>query len=256
MPVFPKEEIPGPLYNLIDEAPILTPSMLGGFGSSALAVMCGKAAVHMPDGELENAIIWSVVIDESGLAKSPSFKRAISPVRSLELDLEIDATITMEALMRLLADSTGDATGLIASDELSGFLRGIGQYKSGGVGSDRSKFMELWNSGYRSPYQRVGGSKNGTLGVDLNVRDPVLSVCGGLTRSSLGLLGNEEDGFRARWLPFVSDSKPGEFETSPVSPEWSKAIREDGREHKSSSARWNLGRAGLEARSRRPRSGG
>ena len=86
------------------------------------------------------------------------------------------------------------AGGILKNGELASFLKGLGQYKSGG-GSDRYD-DDTW-SGEPISIERVGqgGKKNA---IQIYVRQPRLSIIGGLVPDNVKLLGSETDGLRAR----------------------------------------------------------
>ena len=102
--------------------------------------------------------------------------------------------ITIEMTARWLA--RGDGTGGVDADELTEWLRSLSKYRQGG-GTDAARWLGLWST---QPwrYQRVDSH------IDLLVRRPVITVCGGIQPQFLPLLGREGDGMRPRWLPHMS----------------------------------------------------
>jgi|GEM_PF-3565321 len=98
---------------------------------------------------------------------------------------------TLETLARLHEENP---TGLgILPDELSSVLDGIGQYKRN-VGSDKAKWLELWNGGAFS---------NPTSEQDRFLSKTFVPVCGGIQEDLLHKLINTEnltDGYAARFL--------------------------------------------------------
>lgn len=107
------------------------------------------------------------------------------------------------------------------ADELSGWARSMGQYKSG-RGADRQHWLSAWSAGPITILRR-------TLPEPIVIPRPALSVLGGLPPDVLGELADEqgrEDGFIHRilftwpeWRPtrwsddVVSDATRGEYET-------------------------------------------
>jgi hypothetical protein len=171
-------------------------------------------------------ILWQVLLGESGDGKNPPMARALEPAAEryewmiadwdakcelAEKDKKdaprrpqalVNSSASMEAIVRWLS-ATGGA-GILRNGELASFLKGLGQYKAGG-GSDRYDAMDMW-SGEPVSIERVGqgGRRNA---IQIYVREPRLSVVGGLVLDNLKLLGPESDGLRARFLPVLPSSQ-------------------------------------------------
>ena len=113
----------------------------------------------------------------------------------------MQSSVGVEAIARWLSATGGG--GILKNGELASFLKGLGQYKSGG-GSDRYDAMDMW-SGESISIERVGqgGKKNA---IQIYVRQPRLSIVGGLVPDNVELLGSETDGLRARFLPVLPSS--------------------------------------------------
>lgn len=107
---------------------------------------------------------------------------------------------TVEAIARRLAENPRGL--ILTTDELSGLVAGLNQYKAGGKGNDRQFFLSAWDqSGYS--IERVEEGKS------LYLPRPFLCVIGAIQpdvlatlRGSPDLLGNPapDDGFFDRFL--------------------------------------------------------
>lgn len=167
----PREPDESPLTELSRPFPTLAlPEAVRGLvAAGAAAIGCDPAYIAMPllavlgaaignsrrirlkKAWSEPAIIWSAIVGNSGTVKSPALDLALRPVRALQAKsfafmgktpptryLTNDATI--EAIAGLLQKQPRGL--LLASDELSGWLRSHDAYKSGRSG-DTAKWLEL-----------------------------------------------------------------------------------------------------------------
>lgn len=224
IPDYPAATIPGPLGELVaagrDSG--LQPAFIGGAGLAALATVAGLANLRITASWTERPALWIPLIGPRGSGKTPAQTFSYRLLR--ELDAERQALygdemciwqetprrergerpkdesrriddVTLEMVARWL--SRGDGTGGVDVDELSGWLRGMGRYRSSGDGGDRARWLSLW-SAQPWRYQRVTGD------IDIPISRPVLAVCGGLQPPLHHLLGGEEDGLRPRWLPHLA----------------------------------------------------
>ena len=237
-PEFPHHKARGPLRNLLDWAekdglPVSFVAAAGEVaGAGAAAVVTGIDGRPGPGATLKPTatrtvlpILWQVLIGESGDGKNPSIDRALTPASryydvliadwearceraQAEEDDEpprpqalMQSSVGSEAIARWLSATGGG--GLLRNGELASFLKGLGQYKSGG-GSDRYDAMDMW-SGESISIERVGqgGRKNA---IQIYVRHPRLSIIGGLVPDNVKMLGSETDGLRARFLPALPSS--------------------------------------------------
>lgn len=224
LPIYPVNDVPGPLGNLIKEGVQsgLHPCLVGGAGLAALGAVTGTATVEVYERSWEeNPSLWVPLMGPPGAGKSPAMEFAHKRLQDLDagsreqyiVELEewreakgkgkspVDLTriqqdATTEAIVRWLA--AGDGTGAIVADELTAWLRGLNKYRAGGSdGGDRARWLANW-AGASWSYIRVTG------GVNLMVRRPVVTICGGLQTELHHLLGPEDDGFRVRWLPHIA----------------------------------------------------
>jgi hypothetical protein len=67
---------------------------------------------------------------------------------------------------------------------------------------DTGLLLQLW-SGNNASYTRVGTGRGGGNDVDLYVPRPTCSILGDLQPKFHGLLGQDDDGMRPRWMPHV-----------------------------------------------------
>jgi hypothetical protein len=128
----------------------------------------------------------------------------------LEQVMTTDATL--EALAGLLGDNPRGI--LMAQDELTGWVRGMGQYKQA-KGADRQQWLSLWSG---SPI--IVNRRNRPDALVLP--RPFVAVCGGLQPDMLGELSDERgrrDGFIHRVLFTHPDPMPlGEWTEAEVAP--------------------------------------
>ena len=106
---------------------------------------------------------------------------------------------TKEGITRLL--SRNDHGVLLIADELSGFIAGLNQYKSGGKGDDRQFFLSCWD-------QQVLKIERAVKENCLTIHRPFLAICGGIQPDVLPSIRGEskggfeppDDGFFDRFL--------------------------------------------------------
>ena len=108
----------------------------------------------------------------------------------------------MEALGRILNEQDGVTLDI---DELSMFLRGMGEYKR--RSGDRGRWLSYW-SGDPVRVTRVGSGGKPKNEVDMYAPRPTVVICGGLQTPHHELLGSEDDGFRPRWLVHLAELMP------------------------------------------------
>ncbi|HLI37921.1 MAG TPA: DUF3987 domain-containing protein [Streptosporangiaceae bacterium] len=233
-PEFPHARARGPLRDLLDWAgrdglPVSYVAAAAEVaGAGAAAAVTGLDGRPGPGATLKPTptrtvlpVLWEALIGESGDGKNPSINHALTPAAEYYAALLADwdarcqagddcprpqavvqSSIGAEAITRWLSATGGG--GILRNGELASFLKGLGQYKSGG-GSDRYDAMDLW-SGDPISMERVGPGGGRRNSVQIYVRQPRLSVIGGLVTGNLKLLGSETDGLRARFLPVLPSS--------------------------------------------------
>jgi hypothetical protein len=235
IPDYPLDILPKPLQDLIQAHPSLPPALIVGAALAALAAAIGpNVEIELRPGWRRRGILWIANIAPRGAGKSPAQEAALGPVRAHDAKVlpEYQAAVrewrqkpakgrgprpqdptilgsdtTLEALARRLDRSSGAAT--LAFDELSQFLRGLGEYKRGG-GGDRGRTLALW-TGDSWRIERV------TDDLDIYIPRPTVVICGGLQPALHELLGGDADGMRPRWLAHLAgmptihsqDAEPG-----------------------------------------------
>jgi hypothetical protein len=117
--------------------------------------------------------------------------------------------ITAEAVaMRLEENPRGL---LQAQDELTGFLRGLDQYKSGGKGNARQLYLKIW-SGRAIIVDRKGSDE------PLAVPQPYVTLQGGIQPAVLHeIAGGRDDGFLDRFLFGYPDPHQGGYSDESIS---------------------------------------
>ncbi len=118
--------------------------------------------------------------------------------------------ITIEALaVRLEQNPRGV---LSAHDELTGFIRGLDQYKSGGKGNARQAYLKLWANA--SIIVDRKGSDDPVV-----VPNPYVTLLGAIQPSLLSELpGGRSDGFLDRFLTAYPAPRPSGYSESTVKP--------------------------------------
>ncbi len=237
-PKYPVDKLIGPLADLVASSALPAP-LVAGAGLAALAGVCPAAQLWVYT-DLVPPIVWIADIAPSGGGKSPAITRAFQQSREQDSVLyaaysqQLDAwkatpsgqrgpkpadrthlieDMTIEKLARQLKESPHR---IAVHDELASGIKNIGQYKR--QNGDRDRYLGLWTGGpWR--YSRVGGD------VDILVEHPVLTIVGGLQIARLDVLGGDEDGFRPRWLPHLSDADDIPWVASRTATEWDAAIK-------------------------------
>jgi hypothetical protein len=235
-PEYPVAALCGPLSDFVVQVSGngLSAAFAGGAGLSALATMAGKARLEtLSDRRPVPPILWVPLLGTTGSGKSPAIDKAVMRVEYLDnldqqqrridrengKDVRRDGSllvddVTVEQLAYHLHDGAGYAG--IITPELTGFLGSMSRYQSGGS-SNEHVWLKRWD-GAHWRYQRRGDRGNG---VDLYIESPAITVCGGLQHSEIDKLGENERGFRARWLPHYESPSFKPSNGSPVNfAEW------------------------------------
>ena len=147
----------------------------------------------------ESAAIYAAVVAQTGAMKTPVLKLITEPLRKAQSDARRTWTsdTTVERFVEILRDHPRGL--LIYTDELTGFVRSMNQYKKGG--GDREFYLSCWSG---SPYtidRKQTGPDNKK--VSIHVARPFVSFVGCIPPAMLGrlTLGESlEDGFLQRIL--------------------------------------------------------
>jgi hypothetical protein len=100
---------------------------------------------------------------------------------------------TVESLVGILEDNPRGV--LIYKDELTGWVRGMDQYKAGGKGADRQHWLSMWSN------QAIVVDRKSRQGDPTYVERPWVSLVGGIQPAMLPELGGSiEDGLLDRFL--------------------------------------------------------
>lgn len=101
--------------------------------------------------------------------------------------------MSIEALVAVLQKNPAGVQ--VHRDELTGWLRGMNQYKSGGKGADRAHYLSIWGS------EPLVVDRKSNVDEPIIVSKPVISLFGGLQPQMLRELGGSmEDGMMERFL--------------------------------------------------------
>ncbi len=117
--------------------------------------------------------------------------------------------ITVEALAGRLEENPRGL--LSAQDELTGFIRGMDQYKSGGKGNTRQTYLKIW-SNQPIIVDRKGGEE------PVVIPNPYVTLQGSIQPGVLDEIADgRDDGFLDRWLFAYPESRQGGYSDSYVS---------------------------------------
>lgn len=203
-----------------------------GFMLAIAGAAIGTSAVaEIKRGWVEPALLWLVVIGPSGDGKTPALRAVARPLYDMQeearlefgreyaewqdaegddggpqpiLDRHFLDDTTVEAMAPVLADNPKGIP--LINDELSVWVRGMGQYKRTGAGADRSFWMKSWAM---QPWSITRVSHRDRPPLLLSM--PFVSVVGGIQPDLLPELVDDrgrEDGFLARVLPVFPASLP------------------------------------------------
>lgn len=234
VPPFPVEVLPSELRLLCEQSSLPT-TLVAGAGLATLALAIGgDAEIAMHTSHVERAILFCALVGPKSVGKSPSIDLALRPLsRRQDLAIErwqreMDEWLSLEPSERKKyprplnpkvfgGDTTGSAwmrdMGRVRNDmgrvfhEMSQTLQ---KTKSSGdhqAQIDLGLLLQLW-SGNSISYTRTGTGRGGGNDVDLYVPTPTCTILGDLQPKFHYLLGQEDDGMRPRWFPFVWNERP------------------------------------------------
>jgi hypothetical protein len=232
---FPVDVLPGPLKVFVkegSEALRVPPDFIAVPMLSVLGTAVGTRRVLEIKGTWHEAPrIWTAVIAQPGSGKTPAQRLALKPVERFQIRLKNDfeaavaqyeesmnrfkesgaanknaqtraepylaqiftTNPTIEALTQLLQNNPDGI--LLYRDEISGWVRGMDQYKGGKKGSERQEWLSIWGG---SPMVSNRVNKPAIV-----VENPFVCVTGGIPPEILSDLTDEqsrEDGFVHRIL--------------------------------------------------------
>jgi DNA polymerase I-like protein with 3'-5' exonuclease and polymerase domains len=212
----PVEHLPGPVgafVRTVSRAMRCDPTFVALPTLAVCGGMIGSTrTIRLKRSWYEPAMIWAVVVGESGTLKSPPYKRAVAPVIAMQaahIKEHRAAAETHRAELRdyerqkkrardtdpgdppvppvctriYSRDTTIEALGgllvdnqkrfLIGRDEVSGWLSSFNQYKAKG-GSDQANWLELHSLGTLCVDRKTGEPKT------IFISDVGVSLCGGI----------------------------------------------------------------------------
>jgi hypothetical protein len=170
---FPTDTLPSPIREFVeagakaigcDESYLALPVL-----SVAAAAIGNTTRLELKNSWSVPSIIWCAIIGESGTAKTPAFKLALTPVRSQERKAEgryLVSDTTVEALASVLQSQPRGV--LLMRDELAGWIASFDRYANGKGGGDMSHWLSMY-SGQTMKVDRKTGS-------DLTIDIPSASV--------------------------------------------------------------------------------
>lgn len=257
---FPLDVFPDGLARLVTEAAETfpcPPDFLAVPCLAAASAAIGRSvALAVKDSWVESALLYLAFCAPPGSIKSESLKVAVNPLFEIQRNelysfmFEKEAFLERERfrktsgatgppekmppLRRLLVD---DATTerltvllaenprglLMAADELTAWIAGMNQYKSGG--NDRQFYLKVY-TGASITRDRTSQED----GLPIIVPHPFLTVCGAITPAKLPSLAGDgsDDGFVDRILLSYPDPVRVRFNTEPLSEaaqsDWSDAV--------------------------------
>jgi hypothetical protein len=236
---FPVDVLPEPARRLvIDGADAIgcPPDFLGLPVLATAAGTIGRSvSLRLKPGYFTSTTLYAGNIGPPSDGKTPALKAVTAAVRAIDAQLAAEHAQGMEQWKQATAglpkgtkpppapkprrididDATMEVLPLILAhnprglimirDELTAFLQGMNQYKSG-KGNDRSNATKIW-SGDRIVKDRV----NHENGEPIRCAHPALSIIGGLTPDMLGEMVDRKgraDGFIDRFLLVYPDPMP------------------------------------------------
>lgn len=219
---FPTDVLPGSMDDFVRQAARQLSCPEDYLGAGLLATLGtaigGYVSVEPLPGWHESANVFVGLVGPPGAVKSPAMGLLMKPVLAAEESYE-DAMLaelaaraedadgkkdffevaaprltiddaTIEALFGVLQNNPRGL--ILAADELTGWLKGMGQYKGGG-GRDRQHWLSIW-SRKKITVDRVKAANR-------SIRKPFMCVLGGIQPEPLEeLLSQVDDGLVPRFL--------------------------------------------------------
>lgn len=244
---FPIDALPGPLARMVEEGSrtiCCPPDYIGAAGLAILgAAIGGNVELLVTETWRERAALWVAIVGEPGARKTPAMKPLMAPVRAEQKELFARAKLaraqeaddarndkrkpkripseqvwvddtTIEALHMVLGDNPQGV--LMCSDELSGWVRGMGAYK-GGLGRDRQHWLSIW-AGASFPVNRKGDE-----GIPIYIQRPFVGLVGGIQPDVVGdIHGGRDDGLLERLLFAQGTPVPVRLVRDGISPKTQK----------------------------------
>jgi DNA polymerase I len=233
VPAFPSEVLPPELNTLCEQTSLPT-TLVAGAGLATLALAVGGDAEIARDiSHVERAILFTALVGPKSVGKSPSIDLALRPLsRRQDLTIErwqreMDEWMSLDPQDRKAhprpsnpkvygGDTTGSAwvrdmklrrdMGRVFH-EMSQTLQKTQSGRDHQAQIDMGLLLHIW-SGNSVSYTRTGTGRGGGNDIDLYVPTPTCTILGDLQPKFHYLLGEEDDGMRPRWFPFVWTARP------------------------------------------------
>ena len=213
---FPIDVLPGPVQRLCLEGAASMNSDTSVFALPAL--VCAASAignqfrVSLKESWNEPAILWGTIIGDSGDKKSPALQQVVQPIQDRQTAAFAEAAAAKlenpnapDAERCLVSDVTVEALAarlekapyglLVFVDELAGWFKGMGQYKSGGS-NDVQSWLCFYD-GRTMTIDRKTGQRT------IHIPRASVCVCGGIQRKTMTTVmtsDNLDTGLIARLL--------------------------------------------------------
>lgn len=207
-PPFPLGSLPVPIRQLVkegSEALPVPPDLLALPALVTASAAIGNSRILQVKNEwTESPCLYAAIVSAPGAMKSPALDIASKPLKELQQDGTRTWTsdATMESVVRLLEKNPRGL--LVSRDELSGWIKGMNQYK-GGKGADKEFYLSVWG-GQAHVYDRASDG-----GTSIILGHPFLSIVGAIPPDvlhALDISGGEADGFLPRILFAWPDAIP------------------------------------------------
>jgi hypothetical protein len=244
---FPTEALPSPLREFVTQ----TALAIGCDASyAALPVLAAVASaignqrvLRLKKSWYEVAVIWALIVGDSGTLKSPAYKAAVKPLFRVQRRLFVaykekraaarrakddppdgpervlTSDCTIERLAELLQDSPRGL--LLARDELAGWLGSFTRYRQ--AGSDLPHWLELWQAGALVVDRKSTERKN------VVAERAAVSLCGSIQPGVLArVLASDffDSGLVARLLLSMPPKVPKRWTECEVHPDTEYAYQE------------------------------
>lgn len=211
--VFPVDVFPTGLQMFIREASWALNVPVDYLGLSMLGVAGGAIGnsrrLRIKNSYHQSAAIYGVFVARPGTKKSSTLAKAVAPLRDAEARYEAEFRLQKEAweeagcqgsppVCRRVLTGGGTTEGIVrrlvtnprgltlATDELSGLIGGMNQYKEGGKGNDRQFYLSAWD-------QQTYRAERVDEGRSVVVARPFISIIGAIQPDILPTLRGEHD---------------------------------------------------------------
>jgi hypothetical protein len=234
---FPYDILPDEVYNYIHHQTIQHEYLASAALVAASTAIGNSVQLEAIDGYIVKPVMYLAIVASPGSSKTPALKKMFAPLEHHDAKLydlhkaaikeyktnladakknkaeepeqpQLRQTLikdsTIEMVIKILSNNPDGCS--IFSDELSGFLKRMNQYKDG---DEVQKWLELW-SGAPILLQRISREEN-------KVQEPYCNIIGGIqpgVLESLSKEDNQHNGFYHRFLfCFPTPNEKPDFNT-------------------------------------------